>query len=436
MDTEHGCDLEKTSSSAHSLPLPQQSSRQSPGPPPEGGLRAWLALCSGATVMALSFGMVNSFGVYQSYYENKYPHISSNTLSIIGSLQGCLTFATALPSTVGMYYLGPQVMVGAGGLICILSYMFLSITTAPWQIFVVQGLMFGLGSGLMYVHCAGVVFQYFHRRKAIASGLITAGASMAGVYWPIGVRGLINKVGFAWGNRIIGFLYIPMVAFATTNLRPRVRPPPRKPGQNVLRINFRVLLNWRFQVLNISFAVAILGLFPGLFYVDLFCQRLGVAQPIQDYNVAIVNAATLLGRVSCGYIGDKLGRFNIMIPTLVLSGVLPLALWMTARSSAATLAFCITWGFATGPFVSLAPAIVGQLFADELPSYLGVFFPTAAVGVLVGPIIAGTFIPPGHVDNVDGFDKLCIFVGALFLATAASLSVLRFVYQRRLLAKM
>ncbi|KAG7707656.1 hypothetical protein KL949_001350 [Ogataea haglerorum] len=164
--------------------------------------------------------------------------------------------------------------------------------------------------------------------------------------------------------------------------------------------------------------------------------ELAVPGSQRDYNVAIVNAATLLGRVSCGYVGDKLGRFNVMIPTLVLSGVLSLALWIPARSSAAALAFCITWGFATGPFVSLAPAILGQLFADELPSYLGVFFPTASVGVLVGPIIAGTFIPPGHVDTVEGFDKLSVFVGVLFLAAAASLSALRLVYQRRLLAKM
>ncbi|KAH3662508.1 hypothetical protein OGAPHI_005760 [Ogataea philodendri] len=403
---------------------------------PEGGWAGWMACSAGATVMAMSFGMVNSFGVYQSYYEARYPDISSNTISVVGSLQGFMTFAGALPSTVGMYYLGSQAMVAIGGFIACLSYMFLSITNAPWQIFVVQGVMYGLGSGLMYVQCSAVVFQYFDKRKAAASGIITAGASVAGVYWPIGIRGLINNVGFGWGNRVVGFLYVPMVVFSAIFLKPRLKPPKRKPGQNILRINFRVLLNWRFQLVNISFALCVFGLFPGLFYMDLFCRRSNVNQAVKDYNVAIINASALLGRVSAGYIGDRIGRFNVVIPAMVASGVLPIALWMQAESTAAVVVFCVLWGIASGMFVSVGPALVGQLFSDDLPSYLGTFFPTSSVTALVGPIIGGIFIPQGDDSGTKGFNKLCIFVGVVFLCSSVTYSIARFSYQPRLFAIM
>ncbi|GMF03607.1 unnamed protein product [Ambrosiozyma monospora] len=170
---------------------------------PEGGTRAWLVCVAASTILSFSFGMVNSYGIYQSYYETTYPHVSSNTLSLIGSMQSCFTFIFAIPSTVVMYYVGPQPLVFVGGFIMCLSYFMLSLQNDVWELFVIQGLMFGLGSGMAYVHATNVLYQYFHKKKALVQGIQTACAAIAGVYWPIGVRGLIDTVGYRWSNRVI-----------------------------------------------------------------------------------------------------------------------------------------------------------------------------------------------------------------------------------------
>lgn len=405
--------------------------------PPEGGFKAWLVLCAASTIMAMTFGMCNSYGVYQSYYEKRYYNISSSVLSIIGALQSALTFLFALPSTIGMNYLGPQVMVGIGGILCCLSYMFLSISNSVWQVFVIQGLMFGMGSGIMYVHATGVTFQYFEKKKALAQGIITACASMGGVYWPIGVHNLIEKVGFRWANRIIGFLYLPMFIFSVIFLRPRVEPTKRKPGENMLRVKFGVLLNWKFLVVGLGWSSFMLSLFPGLFYIDLFCTRANVNKSLQTYSVPIVNACACIFRVVPGFLADKFGRINLIIPALLLSGIFPLAIWIPAHDTGTTAAFIVTWGSASAVPVALFPPIVGQLFkGPDMYSFLSFFFIFGGISSFVGPIIGGTFIPKGNVDSTEGFNKLAIYCGILCLFSTTVMVFIRSLYSKSLFDKL
>ncbi|GME82838.1 unnamed protein product [Ambrosiozyma monospora] len=289
---------------------------------------------------------------------------------------------------------------------------------------------------MAYVHATNVLYQYFHKKKALVQGIQTACAAIAGVYWPIGVRGLIDTVGYRWSNRVIGFIYIPFMTMATILLKPRLPPPKRKPGQNFLRINFRVILNYRFMTISLCFMLFIMSLFPGLFYIDLFCKRIQVSENLTKYSVAIVNASACFGRIIPGYVADKVGRLNILIPFMILCGIFPLAIWMNVRSTGGTAAFCVLWGFVSGAPVSLMPSLVGQLFpAEDLPSYLSFFFTFGGIGALIGPIIAGTFIPKGDVIGDMGFNKLAIYVGVFELAVSFILIILRCCYTRKLMYK-
>lgn len=400
--------------------------------PPDGGFTAWMVVAAASTIMAMSFGMCNSFGIYQTYYEHKYTDTSSNVLSIIGALQAALTYFFALPSTVIMGYIGPQLVTGVGGLLACLSFMFLSISNSIWQVFIIQGLMFGMGSGLMYIHSTGITMQYFDKKKALAVGIITAGSSLAGVYWPIGIRNMIDKIGFQWANRVIGFIYFPMSIFSAIFIKPRKKPEKRKQGENILRIEFSVLKDWKFEIINVSWFAFMLSLFPGLFYIDLFCIRAGVSTGLQSYSVAIINACAIVFRIIPGFIADKVGRINILIPSLLLSGIFPLALWIPATDTAVTATFILLWAAATGPPVALFPAIVGQLFHDSghFYSYLTFFYLVGGISSLCGPIIGGSFIPRGNVSTTEGFDKLAIFCGVLCVCSGIIMIIVRFLYTK------
>ncbi len=59
----------------------------------EGGLRAWLSVAGSFLVYSASFGVVNSFGFFQSYYQldllSTYP---PSEIALIGTLQITLMY--------------------------------------------------------------------------------------------------------------------------------------------------------------------------------------------------------------------------------------------------------------------------------------------------------------------------------------------------------
>lgn len=57
-----------------------------PGPPPEGGLKAWLQVFAGMLVITNTWGMSATFGVFQSYYTTELG-MEPSAVSWIGSMQ-------------------------------------------------------------------------------------------------------------------------------------------------------------------------------------------------------------------------------------------------------------------------------------------------------------------------------------------------------------
>lgn len=62
-----------------------------PGPPPDGGLRAWTSVAAGHLVIMNTWGYINSFGVFQTYYATELG-LPPATISWIGSIQVFLLF--------------------------------------------------------------------------------------------------------------------------------------------------------------------------------------------------------------------------------------------------------------------------------------------------------------------------------------------------------
>lgn len=62
-----------------------------PGPPPDGGLRAWTTVATGHLVIMNTWGYINSFGVFQTYYATELG-LPPATISWIGSIQVFLLF--------------------------------------------------------------------------------------------------------------------------------------------------------------------------------------------------------------------------------------------------------------------------------------------------------------------------------------------------------
>ncbi|KAJ2989573.1 hypothetical protein NUW58_g3405 [Xylaria curta] len=67
------------------------SASKNPGPPPDGGKKAWLMCFCGHLIITNTWGFINSFGVFQTYYMELLD-LPPSDISWIGSITVFLTF--------------------------------------------------------------------------------------------------------------------------------------------------------------------------------------------------------------------------------------------------------------------------------------------------------------------------------------------------------
>lgn len=65
-----------------------------------------------------------------------------------------------------------------GVFMAVLGMMMLSLSTKYYQIFLAQGVCFGIGSGLVYVPALAFVNVSFSKNRALVIGIVTGGASI------------------------------------------------------------------------------------------------------------------------------------------------------------------------------------------------------------------------------------------------------------------
>jgi hypothetical protein len=175
-----------------------------PPPPPDGGLGAWTQVLMGWLVLFTTWGYVNSFGSFQTYYTATMP-LPPSTISWIGSVQIWLSLSIGVFSgrllDAGLFR--PTFLVGA--VIQVLGMFLMSISTTYWQLMLTQGVLTGIGSGIFFTPSIGLVATYFKERRALAIGLATTGNSAGGIVYPLVVRQLIPVIGFAWTTRVLAF---------------------------------------------------------------------------------------------------------------------------------------------------------------------------------------------------------------------------------------
>lgn len=228
---------------------------------PDGGLRAWLVVGGIMCSSFSTFGFVNAWGVFQAYYEeNLLKEFDPSTIAWIGSVQYALVF---MPSVVTGrmfdigYFTAPLL---SSSILLVLATFLVAECTQYWHFLLCQGFTIGLSCGMVFGPSVGIVGHWFRRRRGIAIGLMSTGASVGGTVFPIITRELIDAVGFPWTMRIIGCILI--LGLGIANLTMKRRLPPVKASGGIL--NLKAFKSTPYTIWCLSGFVAMLGLYTAL----------------------------------------------------------------------------------------------------------------------------------------------------------------------------
>ncbi|KAI1770218.1 major facilitator superfamily domain-containing protein [Hypoxylon cercidicola] len=386
--------------------------------PPKEGLFAWMQVLGAFVLNLNTWGLMNSYGAFQTFYElDMLRGSSSSSIAWIGSTQAFFLFLVSLVTgpLFDAGHLRWLLWVGSG--LLVVGMFLASITSAYWQVFLTQALMAGVGFGCLYLPAPAVVSQYFHASTALAMGASSTGSAIGGIVYPILFNQLQPRVGFGWATRALAFIIL------ATSLVPifvmKSQAPPR-PARNL--IDRSVFRDVPYIFFNLGLFFGMMGFYIVFNYVELLAlSRTSISSSLAGYLLVIINASSLLGRLIPGYYADKIGSINVQASVTFAGAVLTFCL-LAIRTTAGLVVFSVLYGFMAGAFMGLPAAGIVSLSPDKskIGTRLGMTLAFIGFGLLVSNPIAGAIL--GESQNWTG---LIVWCGVLLSTSFASLAVSR-----------
>jgi MFS family permease len=314
--------------------------------------------------------------------------------------------------------------IGAVG--TVLAVFMVSLCKEYYQFFLAQGVFLGGSMGFLITPSIATLSQHFVRHRGITTGIAISGSSLGGVIWPIAINQLLNHKGvsFGWTMRIMGFMMMPLVAFAVLAVRlpkAKVVPisedgtgAPTKPAKKK-KTDLSFVKSPTFILFAIGLIIYYLAFSGPMFFTPSYAvEVLHSSSSFAFYTLAILNAASMFGRILPGLLADYFGNFNICALAAVVSGVVSFC-WTAADTEGGLVAWSLAYGFASGAMLSLQMTCIAQISNPEARgTSMGLIMMSTSLAILFGSPIAGKLTEHGYI-AISMYCGACLVLGGLLI---------------------
>ncbi|KAF9538086.1 hypothetical protein EC957_007250 [Mortierella hygrophila] len=417
----------------------------------------WVVVAAAFFVQAIVVGTVNGYGVYQDQYITYNYNTSSTfelswvgTLNVVGmDLSGPITGQIA-------DHFGYRISALVGALIMGASLVATSFSTKVWQLYIFQGIIYGLGASLAFFPSLSLPSQWFKKRRGFATGIAVAGGGFGGLVISPVTTALFAKIGYRWTVRTMAIVHLVIIIPASALFRGRVesgkdRAKRLKQGQSAREsaatsekelqelkdaaaripkskrqiIDFSVLKEVRFLILVAASFFVANGYFNPYYYFPTYAQKNGASVSTASLLIGILNGSSALGRVSMGLASDYIGDINTLFISTLCASLSILIVWMLAGTSVVMMTiFCIIYGFFSGSFVAIVPTVAAHLCGiSKLASMTGIVYGGIALGTLIGSPVGGALLDISHGVN---YRPLQLWAGLVMVVGIVLTVVLKF----------
>ncbi|KAJ5171950.1 MFS general substrate transporter [Penicillium capsulatum] len=339
---------------------------------PDGGTRSWLVTAGSFFLLMSTYGMMNSTGVLQNYFATH--QLSTYSASAVGWVPGMFTFfGLVLSAQIGSMFdrYGPTGILIAGTACYVAGILLLAECRQYWHFILTLGVLTGTGAALLSTAALAAVPHWFDQRVGLALGTAMAGGGLGGVMFPLVLRSAFTRFGYQWAIRLLALMVGVMCGLGILLVRSRL---PK--GRSKSTINLRAFSDVRFIWLTLGTFSLELAVFASLGLYPTYVVMQGYSDSTSAILLALLNVFSTIGRLLAGGIADEYGRINTQTG-LICVGVLAIfAIWLPFGNALAGLyVFSCVFGLASGSFISLAPACIGQISkASEVGGRFGICY--------------------------------------------------------------
>ncbi|KAI9033682.1 major facilitator superfamily domain-containing protein, partial [Phycomyces nitens] len=383
---------------------------------PEGGY-GWFIVVGAFLVQMPSLSVVMSWGVFQDYYEqNLFGHLPSTTLQLtfVGTLGNILLNILSPFVQILLSYMTTKKALALGVVLCVAGLELASFSTEIWQLCMTQGVLYGIGTSIIYYIVVSEIPKWFTKNTGIALGVASSGNSIGGLVMPLLVAALNDKLGVFWCYRVVGFINVGVGLFACILFRDR--PGHTKTTQRLQDIiDFKILKDANFVLWCITDIFLEGAYYVPVFFLPSYATFIGLSPEKGSATVAVASGLSTAGRILAGLAGDRVGHMNITIIFSLSAGLLSLCMWTFADSFGILIAFSALFGFFGGAFVTLTPSITCIITGKErYESGLSLLLVVTTLAMF-GPNLAGA-IESSEIAMQAPFVSYKIFTGAMYVA--------------------
>ncbi|KAK0657752.1 major facilitator superfamily domain-containing protein [Cercophora newfieldiana] len=392
---------------------------------PNGGWLGWSQAMACFLMSFCSLGLLNSFGIFQSYYQHHFlDSYPSSSITWIGTVQGFL-FNVVMMATGRLYDTGhAKALVYIGSALNVVGLIATSFSVSYVPVFFSLGLCVGLGSGTLGVPSMAIVATYFDERKRpLATGLAATGAALGGVIYPVLFRGFVDRMGFPWTVRTLASVNAGLLIVACVLIGNEVSTKKSK-HQFIDRAAFR---DTPFILFSVSMFLLWLGIDVPFFFLPSFAQeRLSLSADWGDYLLAMMNASAIAGRVILGVAAMYAGAFATWQFSIGASCIL-LACWVAVHDLPGIIVVVLFYGMITTGVSSLVSAALLVISPDisVVGTRMGMSGVLGGLGCLIGPPVAGAIQGTSA-----GYIGLTTFTAAVYLVAFGVLWVAKVLHMR------
>jgi len=349
---------------------------------------AWVVVWATFVCLGVIFGVSYSFAAFFESFTTEFAAQRADVSWIFG-LSGFVYFVMGAGGGMLADRFGPRWVCSAGMTLIALGLLVTSWAQSLWAVYLSYGLLVGLGIAFVYTPSIANVQTWFTTRRGLAGGIASSGVGAGTLLVPVLVTLALSQMPWrevmrvlAWGVFLLGLL-------AASLLKKAPRPESAGVG-GAMGLSLRETLRTStFRWFYLAVVLASPVMFIPFAHVSASARDLGLDESLAVGLVGLIGVGSLVGRFAIGVMADRLGR----APTLVLMQLsmgASFAMWFTAQGAFGLMLFALWFGLSYGSIVSLLPAICMDYFgAKSVAGVVGTLYSGAAVGNLIGPVLAG-----------------------------------------------
>lgn len=373
-------------------------------------------------MMVVWWGTFHSFGVFFESLLEEFDWTRAATSGAV-AVNGIFCGLFAIPISKLCDRFGPQIVIGATGLIGGIGYLLMSRLGAVWQLYLIYATLIAVFMG-SFIVVLPIVARWFVGRRGLMTGVVFSGMGIGMMVIPPLTSRLIAAYGWRFSYLIIGGIALVGIMVGAQFLR----RDPRDLGLSPFGNQETASGNKLSETVGLSFQEALRSLqfwqVSALYFIFVVCQiavlvhivihaiGLGVPATSAANLIAVFGVFLIAGMNIIGMVADRLGGKSAFVIGFAIMTIAFLLIILT-REIWVLYLFAAVMGFATGGIQVLFSPMVAELFGLRAHGViLGAMAFIAGFGGAVGPTTAG------YIFDVTGSYTLA-FIACGILAAAA-----------------